>query len=401
MITLSEFQEAARIIKGKVTRTPLLYSPTLSHEFGCSIHLKLENLQRTGSFKIRGATYKLLARRKEIGPGGVIGASAGNHAQGLALAATQAGLPSTIVMPEWVSISKQEATRSYGGDVIIRGESLEESIEIARDLARKGRTFIHPYDDPDIIIGQGTIALEVFEDLPDVNTIISPVGGGGLISGIAMVAGSLRPEVRVIGVQSARCPSAYEAMKQRKAIRVRSQSSIADGISVKEVGKLNLEIMLGHVAEVLLVEERHIASAMLTLLERKKILAEGAGAVPIAALMAGALKVGERDNVVLIVSGGNVDSPLLGRVINQGLTKNGRIMRFLVRLDDVPGSLSRLLNLIAGLKANVLDIRHERHIKDAPLYVTHVELELETRGESHCEEISRKLMEKGYHVEIR
>ncbi len=400
MISLKEFQKAADVIRGKVIRTPLLFSPSLSDRFGSEIYLKLENLQKTGSFKIRGATYKLLARRQEIGPGGVVAASAGNHAQGVALAAAQAGIQSTIVMPEWVSITKEEATKRYGGRVIIKGDSLGKSIEFAKNLAEGKMSFIHPYDDLDIITGQGTIGLEILDDLDRVDTIIAPIGGGGLISGIASAVKSVRPEIRMIGVQTAACPSAYYAIRREKVIRVRSVSSIADGISVKQVGEINLEIIRSNVDNVVLVEEEYIASAILTLLERKKILAEGAGAVSLAALMNGSVKLSEKEKVVLIVSGGNVDSPLLGRLINQGLMKKGRIMRFLVRLDDTPGSLAQLLNIVANLKANVLDIRHERHIKDAPLYVTHVELELETRGYSHCEEISSELKKRGYRIEL-
>lgn len=401
MISLENFQQAAEIIGDKVFKTPLVFSPTLSRMFGGKIYLKLENLQKTGSFKIRGATYKLLTRQEEIGSEGVVAASAGNHAQGVALAAAQAGIPSTIVMPEWVSISKQEATRSYGGRVLIEGETLGQSIEIAQELARQNRSFIHPYNDRDIITGQGTIALEIFEDLSDTNMIIAPIGGGGLISGIASAARAIKPEIKIIGVQSASCPSAYESVGKGKIIQVPSKSSIADGILVKQVGDLNFEFIRELVDKVVLVEEKHIASAVLLLLERKKILAEGAGAVSLAALMNRSIVVSGTDKVVLIVSGGNVDSPLLGRIISQGLMKNGRIMRFLVRLEDTPGALARLLKLIANLKANVLDIHHERNIKDAPLYVSHVELELEIRGHSHSKEISSALKKNGFDIELR
>ncbi len=400
MVSLEKIQNAAEIIKKKVIKTPLVYSPTLSRKFGCDIHLKLENLQKTGSFKIRGATYKLLARRNEMTSEGVVTASAGNHAQGVALAAAQAGIRSTIVMPEWVSISKQEATRIYGGRVLIEGESLGKSINIAKGLESKGMIFIHPFDDEDIIIGQGTIALEIFEELSDVDMIIVPIGGGGLISGIASAARSIRPAVKIIGVQSDACPSAYESLKKGRVVQVPSRSSIADGILVREVGKQNFKIIQSAVDDVVLVEEKHIASAILTLLERKKILAEGAGAVSLAALLSGVVKVSENQKVVLLISGGNVDSPLLGRVLRQGLAKDGRLMRFSVKLDDTPGSLARLLKLIASLKANVLDIHHNRYIKDAPLYVSFVEVELETRGYSHVKDIEMQLKNDGYDIEL-
>jgi len=401
MIPLNNFQKAAEIIKDKIIRTPLVYSPTLSRMFGGKIYLKLENLQKTGSFKIRGASYKMQIMMKRIGSEGVVAASAGNHAQGVALAAAQAGVQSTIVMPEWVSISKQEATRSYGGNVRTEGESLEKSLEIAQELARGKMTFIHPYNDVDIITGQGTIALEIFQDLDAADMIIVPIGGGGLISGVASAARSIRSGAKIIGVQSFACPSAYESLKKGKTVIVPPQSSIADGITVKQPGEINFEIMREVVDEVILVEEKHIASAILTLLERKKILAEGAGAVSLAALMQGSVTISGKDKVVLIVSGGNVDSPLLGRIISQGLKKNGRILRFLVRLDDTPGALAKLLTLIARLKANVLDIHHDRYIKDAPLYTSHVVLELETRSPSHVEEITQDLKNKGYDLDLK
>jgi len=400
MIPLKHFINASKIINGKVIRTPLVHSPTLSRSFGGEIYLKLENLQKTGSFKIRGATYKLQTRLKEIGSR-VIAASAGNHAQGVALAAAQAGIHSTIVMPEWVSISKQEATRNYGGEVRIEGETLAASIELARELSGNKMSFIHPFDDMDIITGQGTIALEILEDLKDTDMIISPIGGGGLISGIASAARGIKPDVKIIGVQSVSCPSAFESLKKGEIVMVDSQSSIADGISVKQLGHLNFEMIQQYIDEVVLVEEKHIALAILTLLERKKILAEGAGAVSLAALMNGTVKIFGDEKVVLIISGGNVDSPLLGRIISRGLAKNGRIMRFLVKLDDTPGALAGLLKLIASLKANVLDIHHDRYIKDAPLYVSYVELELETRSHSHIEEIFRELETRDYDIELK
>jgi len=401
MIPFKNIVNASKIINGKVIRTPLVHSPTLSGRFGGKVYLKLENLQKTGSFKIRGATYKIQTRLKEIGSGGVVAASAGNHAQGVALAAAQAGIQSTIVMPEWVSISKQEATRNYGGEVHIEGETLAASLEIAKELAGNKMSFIHPFDDGDIITGQGTIALEILEDLNDTDMIIAPIGGGGLISGIASAARSIKPDIKIIGVQSASCPSAYESIKKGEILMVDSQSSIADGISVKQLGRLNFEIIQKYIDEVVLVEEKHIALAILTLLERKKILAEGAGAVSLAALMNGAVKVSGDEKVVLIISGGNVDSPLLGRIIRHGLAKNGRIMRFLVKLDDTPGALSSLLKLIASLKANVLDIHHDRYIKDVPLHVSYVELELETRSHSHIDEIFRELETRGYDIELK
>jgi threonine dehydratase len=401
MITIESVQKAAKILGDKIIRTPLIHSPSLSRMFGGEIYLKLENLQKTGSFKIRGATYGILINKHKIGPGGVVTASAGNHAQGVALAARLAGIPATIVMPEWASISKQEGTREYGGEVIIEGKNLEESLNKAKELARKGKTFIHPFEDTDIITGQGTIALELMEDLEDFDMILVPIGGGGIISGIAATIKSVRPNVKVVGVQSAACPSAYESYHHGKITTVLSEHSIADGISVKQVGGMNFDIIRKHVDDVVLVDEDQIAAAILLLLERKKILAEGAGAVSLAALLNGSVTIPEKSRVVLVISGGNVDSSLLGRILNQGLVKHGRIMQLRVRLPDTPGSLAQLLILISGLKANVLHIFHDRNARNLPIYVTRVDLDIETRGPEHIEDITRNLKASGYDLELR
>jgi threonine dehydratase len=401
MISIENVQQAAKMIKDTVIKTPLVYSSSLSKMLDGEIYLKLENLQKTGSFKIRGATYSILIHKDEIGHGGVVAASAGNHAQGVALAARQALIPATIVMPEWASITKQEATRGYGGEVVIEGQSLKECIKKAQQLALEGKTFIHPFDDPDIITGQGTVALEILEDLKQTDMILVPIGGGGIISGIASTVKSIRPSVKVIGVQSAACPSAYESYRSGKITSVDSHHSIADGISVKQVGDLNFEIIKKYVDDVVLVEEDQIAAAILLLLERKKILAEGAGAVPLAALLNGSVTVPRGSSVVLLISGGNVDSPLLGRILSQGLLKSARIMRIRVRLTDAPGSLVQLLALISGLKANILNVYHDRLAQNLPLYVTRVDMELETRGPEHVEKIAHKLNMAGYEMELR
>jgi len=397
MITIEAIQDAAKTIKDRVIRTPLVHSSTFSRMFNAEVYLKLENLQRTGSFKIRGASYKILKDLRKIGHKGVVAASAGNHAQGVALAAKEAGIRSTIVMPEWASISKQEATRSYGGEVIIWGQSVGESLQKACELAQDGKTFIHPFDDPDIIAGQGSIAPEIFEDQKDVDMILVPIGGGGLISGIAVGAKSVRPDVKIIGVQAAVCPSAFESLQKGKVTRVElSELSIADGITVKQTGELGFEIIRKYVDDIVLVEENQIASAILMLLERRKVLAEGAGAVPLAALLNRSVVIHPGSKVVLVISGGNLDSPLLGRIISKGLLTNGRIMQLKVQLSDTPGSLARLLEQIARLKANVLHIYHHRNVKDMPLNLSCVELELETRSSSHIDEIHHELQKAGF-----
>ncbi len=401
MISLEDIRKAARLIEETVIRTPLVRSPTFSRMVGAEVYLKLECLQMGGSFKARGATYKILCRRGETGPAGVVAASAGNHAQGVALAAKAADLPATIVMPVWASIGKQEATRGYGAEVILAGESLAESISIAQDMAKDGRTFIHPYDDEEIITGQATIGLEILEDLPDPDVVIVPIGGGGLIGGIASAIKALRPETRVVGVQAAACPSAFEALRSGKRARVDANKSIADGITVKQVGERNFPIIREKVDEIVLVDEEEIISAVLALLERKKVLAEGAGAAPLAALLSSKVVVPKGGKVVLVISGGNLDPPLLGRVIRQGLMKNGRIMRFSACIEDVPGSLARLLDIIAKEGGNVLDIRHARGGKDLSLFASRVDLEVETRGFDQIEEIKGALEARGYEIRDR
>lgn len=404
MISLADVQNAMKLIQDKILRTPLVYSPTFSRMTGCQIYLKLENLQIGGSFKVRGATNKIQSHLEQIGDRGVIAASIGNHAQGVALAARAAGVPATIIMPVWASISKQEATRGYGAEVILMGESLADGIEIARQKASDtGRLFLHPYDDEDIMAGQGTIGLEILEDMPDVDAIIVPVGGGGLIGGIATAVKALHPQTRIIGVQAADCPSACEALKAGKpvALDVEENNAIADAIMVTMVGDACLPLLQDLVDEIELVTEDQIAAAVLMLLERKKILAEGAGAVPLAALLSKSIQLPQGSKVVLVVSGGNVDSLLLDRIIHQGLLFHGRLMRFSVGLEDAPGSLEKLLLLIAKFNANVIHIHHARNERDMPLNFTRVDLELETRSFDHLKTIEEELRRAGYLIDIK
>jgi threonine dehydratase len=397
-ITYEKIKSAAGLLKRWIIQTPIVYSQSLSQRFHAKLFLKLENLQRTGSFKIRGATHKLLTHRHSITAAGVVAASAGNHAQGVALAAQQAGVPATIVMPNWSSISKQEATRHYGGKVIIEGQSIAESLDHAYQIAQKGALFMHPYDDFDIILGQSTMALEILDTIAKVDTLIVPVGGGGLIAGVCATVQALGAKTRIIGVQSSSCASLPAALQSHKPVKVDAGASIADGISVRQIGHLNYAMIASRLDEIVAVDDEAIAEAILLLLERKKVLAEGAGAVPLAALMSGKVSLKEGERVVLVISGGNVDSPLLDRILRKGLTKRGRIMRCRVRLSDVPGSLAQLLAHVAKLEANVLHIFHDRKVRDLPINDTSVELELETRGEEHIQKISKTLAAAGYQL---
>ncbi|MEW5910287.1 MAG: threonine ammonia-lyase [Thermodesulfobacteriota bacterium] len=400
MTFLKEVESAASGIEGQILRTPLVISPTFSRIFGAEIYLKLENLQNTGSFKIRGATHKLVTNLSRIGAAGVVAASAGNHAQGVALAAGRLGIHATIVMPEWASISKQEAARAYGGSILIFGKSVDESLAKAKELAENGAMLIHPFDDPEVIAGQGTIGLEILSQLHNPDLIVTPVGGGGLISGIAAVAKSINPGIKIIGVQTRSCPSAIHARRNNAPLPVGSSASLADGINVKKIGDRTFEIIQKYVDDLVAVPEESIASAVLMLLERKKILAEGAGAVPLAALLEGLISVPPGGRVVLVISGGNIDTPLIGRILNQGLTKHSRIMRLSVILEDIPGSLASFLEHLARLKANVLHIRHDRNLSDLPFNLSRVALELETRGAEHIDEIAKTLIRQAYQIEL-
>ncbi len=399
MISPAQIQKAAEVLRGRIIRTPLIQSPALGRLAGADVRLKLENLQETGSFKIRGATFKILSERDRIGIEGIVAASAGNHAQGVALAAGRAGIRSLIVMPLWSSISKQEATRGYGGEVILAGHNIADCIVRAKKLAKAGMTFIHPFDDPLIIAGQGTIGLEILEDLPDADIIIVPVGGGGLISGIASAARAIRPDIRIIGVQASACPSAVEALDAGRSVIVDAKRSIADGIAVKQIGGIPFKVIREKVDEIVTVDEDTIAEAVLMLLESNKILAEGAGAVPVAALLSGAVRILPGQKAVLVISGGNMDTPLLDRVLRKGLTGHGRIMHFSICLDDVPGALASLLTVIAGTGANVLQIYHNRGGAALTIYQSQVELEIETRNFEHITQVLHALEQSGYKVD--
>ncbi|MDD1711721.1 MAG: threonine ammonia-lyase [Methanoregulaceae archaeon] len=401
MPTLIDIREASERVRDRVIRTPLVYSPTFSGMTGAEVYLKLECMQKGGSFKVRGATNRVLARRDEIGQKGVIAASAGNHAQGVALAARLAGVPVTIVMPEWVSISKEEATRGYGASVVLAGTTLAGSITIAEEMAaREGMTFIHPYDDDAVIAGQGTIGIEILEDLPEVDLVVVPVGGGGLIAGIALAVKGIRQEARVIGVQAEACPSALEALMAGQPVLVPDKYTIADGIRVRQAGELTFPVIRDYVDEVVTVPEEAVLDAMLELLERKKVVAEGAGAVGLAALVTGSVPVNPGERVVVVISGGNVDTALLERVIRRGRFRSGRILQFTILLEDVSGTLSGLLSVLACEKANILHVVQARSEPVYPIQFTRVEVEVETRGPAHIERIRTALEEAGYRIRI-
>jgi threonine dehydratase len=400
MVSLADIRAAESRIFPHIIHTPLVHSPTISEMIGANVYLKLETLQKAGSFKVRGATNKILSCVNTTREPIVVAASAGNHAQGVAVAAHSAGIPATIVMPEWSALTKQEATRSYGAQVIIHGKSVEESIEKAREIARKGDIFIHPYDDDAVIAGQGTIALEILHDLPATDMIVVPVGGGGLIAGIATAAKAMKPDIIIIGAQARLCPSATEALRHGSPYRVQAGKTIADGIRVAETGIQTLPLIQRYVDRHVLASEEEISDAMLLLLERKHVVAEGAGAVPLAVLMNGSIGVPSGSNVVLVISGGNVESSLLFRVIRQSLARQGRIMSFSVLLEDQPGALARILTSIAQERGNILHIHHLQGGSDTPVLMERVNIELETRGWDHISGIKKVLVDAGYEIRM-
>jgi threonine dehydratase len=397
-MTLKDIEAAKERIKGVVIHTPLIFSHSLSRLSGREVYLKLENLQTTGSFKLRGALNRLTLL-KERGEGErVVAASAGNHAQGVAYAAAQLGLAATIVMPEGASISKQMATQNFGAQVILHGQDVSQAVEKARSLEAEGYVFIHPYDDPEVIAGQGTLGLEILEDLPEVDTVVVPVGGGGLAAGLTLALKESKPEVLVIGVQTMQVPSLVEAFMNGAPTAVPAGPTLADGIRVPLIGKLPFEILKEHLRDLVLVEEREITQALLFLLEGKKILAEGAGAVTTAAFL---FHLASRwlGRVVLVVSGGNMDIPLLERVVPRALQEKRRLLILRVVLPDIPGSLGRLTALLGQAGANILHLFHDRLARELPLDYTRVELNLETRGPEHGEAVLQALREAGYEVE--
>jgi threonine dehydratase len=398
MVSLADIRTAEQRIAGQIIRTPLVYSPAISALTGARVYLKLETLQMAGSFKVRGATNRILANIIAVREHGVVAASAGNHAQGVAVAAHAAGVRATIVMPSWASIAKQEATRGYGADVVMYGSSLEESIVRSEELAQEGRLVIHPYDDDDVIAGQGTIGLEILDDLPCADMIIVPVGGGGLIAGIATAAKAINPGICIIGAQAAACPSAFEAIAAGCPIRVTAQPTIADGIRVAESGARTFPVLQELVDQVVLASEDEIADAMLLLLERKHVVAEGAGAAPLAVLLNGSIAIPQGSTVVLVISGGNIDSAQLFRIVRQAMARQGRILRFSVLLNDRPGALAELLSVIAMQGANILHIDHTQGEGEVPVMMARVEIEIETRGREHAGAVRTALEERGYTI---
>ena len=398
-VSLSTIQEARERVRASIFVSPCQLSHYLSELTGLPLHLKLENLQRTGSFKERGALNKLLTLTSEERARGVIAASAGNHAQGVAFHATAHGIRAQIVMPLATPQIKVASTRAYGAEVILHGASYDEACDEAlRRRQEEGRTFIHPFDDPEVISGQGTIALELLEQVPDLEAVVVPIGGGGLIGGIACALKETRPSIRVIGVESDKLPSMLRAREAGHPITIEPEATIADGIAVRRAGDLTLPLVSRYVDEIVTVDDEEIASAILLLLEQEKTLAEGAGAAPLAAVVQSKTNLRHRRTVVL-VCGGNIDVSLLAKIIERGLVKDGRLLRIRVYLQDRPGALMALTRILARQRANIVETLHNRAYYGVSLGETGIDVTLETRGATHITAISHALRQAGFRFE--
>lgn len=389
MITREDIESARERITRYIHRTPLVYSRSFSQMSGAEVYIKAENLQKTGSFKVRGAFNKLSL----LGSGKVIAASRGNHGQAVAFAAATLGLKAKIVMPVNVPIVKEEATKGYGAEIEFHGDTLQEAIDYA--LSQTGRTFIHPYDDDRIIAGQGTLGLELLETLDGMDYILVPVGGGGLLAGIAMAIKETSPGTRIIGIQTESATSTFTSFKEKSIIPKTPLPTLADGIAVGRVGEKPFEMIMKYVDDILLVSEDPIAMAILLFLERTKFVVEGAGAVPLAAL----LKYAERfrgKRVVLIASGGNVDLNLIDRMIQKGLLTSGRLAIFEVTVDDVPGSLYTITGIIASRRGNIITVAHHRLNQELPVGKTRIVFTVETRTREHLAQMLADIRAAGF-----
>jgi threonine dehydratase len=398
-VTIADIWQAYKFLKPLIHHTALTSSRTLSAMTGADIYLKAEHMQRSGSFKVRGAGYKISRLSEDQYKAGVIAASAGNHAQGVAIAAAQHNIPCTIVMPENAPLAKVTATQSYGANVVLYGPTYDDAYQHCCELQREsGATFIHAFDDPDVIAGQGSLGLEMLNDLPDADAIVVPVGGGGLISGIAIAARALKPDITIIGVQAEGAASCRVSLDSGKPETLPAITTIADGIATKRPGTLTFSIIQRLVDDIVLVNDESIINAVLLLMERCKMLVEGAGAVGVAALLSGAIRL-EGKKVLVPLTGGNIDINLVGRFIEHGLAAAGRYFVIHTRLTDRPGELMRLLGIIAEMRINVIDVRYQRISNRLPIMQREETITLETRDRAQCVELLRRLRAAGYMVE--
>jgi threonine dehydratase len=398
-VTIADIALARTRIRDSVYLSPCAYSETFSQLTGNKVWFKLENLQMTGSFKERGALNKILLLSKEERARGVIAASAGNHAQGVAYHATNQGIRSQVCMPVASPLIKATRTREYGAEVILTGANYDEAYaEARRRCEAEHLTFIHPFDDEAVIAGQGTIGLELIEQCPELEAVVVPIGGGGLISGIACALKETNPRIQVIGVESARLPSMKAALSESHPVTLDPATTIGDGIAVRRAGDITFPLVERYVDDIVTVDEEEMANGILLLLEREKTVAEGAGAAPVAALLNRKTSLAGK-RVVVLISGGNIDVNFLSRIIERGLVKDGRLVRLQLRIPDHPGSLVNVMTIVASQQANVVNIVHDRSHYGASLNQAALDLTLETRGTDHIEEIIQALAKAGYRAD--
>ncbi len=401
--TVEDIVNAQKLLAGTVRKTPLQTSRTFSDLAGTNLFLKLECLQVTGSFKVRGAFVKISRLSDKQAGYGVIAASAGNHAQGVAYAAMIKKIPCTIVMPENASPAKVAATRSYGAKVIRRGANYDDAWKATQEIAKaEGRTIIHAFDDPDIIAGQGTIGLEILEDLPDVDRIYLPVGGGGLAAGVAIAVKSRKPDVKIIGVESNAFPAMKESLAKGSLQSAKRGYSIADGIAVKQPGELTFEILSKYIEDIVLIDDTSIVKMMFLMMERAKLVAEPAGAASLAYLLSNGIGYpgSMKDKVATILSGGNVDMYLLGQVVTKGLMQMGRLLKIFILLPDKPGALKSVVDGIAELSVNIVEVEHDRLSAHIPAGTAGVYLSLELENEKHAHRLVEFLKQKGIEFKV-
>lgn len=397
MVDLNKIIQAKRTIANFVVKTTFARSTRLSLKFGANIYLKSENLQKTGAYKIRGAYNKLANLTKEEQERGVVAASAGNHAQGVAISAAHFGIRAVIVMPEATPLLKVSGTKALGAEVILKGDNFDEAYAYALEYTKEhNMVFVHPFDDEFVQAGQGTIALEMLEEVPDLDYIVVPVGGGGLISGIASCAKQINPAIKIIGVGAKGAPAMFESFNAKKQINSKSVRTIADGISVRDTSPITLGHILENVDEFVQVDDEEIANAILYLLEEQKIIVEGAGAVGVAALMSGKLNYNKDSNVGIVLSGGNIDVQMLNIIIEKGLIKSYRKMTINVTLVDKPGALMGLTDVLRSVNANIVKIDYDRFSTELEYGDAAITITLETKGRSHQEEIAWALKKNGY-----
>lgn len=397
MVGLRDIEAAREVLRGIVVDTPVETSRWLSDLTGAPVALKCENLQRTGSFKSRGAYVRISRLSAEERAAGVVAASAGNHAQGVALAAQMLGIRARVFMPEGAPIPKEKATRGYGAEVVFAGAHLGDALAAAQEYAAEtGAVLIHPFDHPDVVAGQGTVALEILERVPDVRTVVVPTGGGGLLAGIALAVKAVDPTIRVVGVQAEAAAAFPGSLAAGRPVGLERMATMADGIAVGLPGDLTFAAVRDHVDEIRTVSEESLSRALLALLERAKMVVEPAGAAGVAALLDDPGAFGDR--TVVVLSGGNIDPLLLGKVIGHGLTAAGRYLTFDVTIRDAPGGLATLLGEISGAGANVVEVVHARHSPSLALDMVQVHLQLETRSEEHATRVLAHLRERGYRI---